>query len=227
MPTNNEFIREYDGDGRTVMIKRVRASFTDSLKDAKPSVADGPPKHTANFIIESDQPGFDEKKAAIGRAIKAACVVTWKNPDRYKVIQEDDPKRIAYRKGERFKNQESGEVYAGYAGNMAIAAAGPMGGKKRPKMLNRRGNDVAEADIEDVVYSGCYVDLKVSFYGTDKGGAGVFATIEAIKSREIGERMGGGVSTSADEFDEYDDSDDDSDDDAFDRGEGSSGDDDF
>lgn len=209
MTINNQFIREYEGDGRTIMLKRVRASFCDSLNVAKPTVADGPPKHTSNFLIEADQPGFDEKKAAVGKAIKAACEVEWKNPDRYKAIQEDSPKRIAYRKGERFKNQESGEVYRGYEGNMVIAAAGPGGGKKRPKILDRRGQDVPVDKIDDTVWSGCYVDLKVSFYGTTKGGDGVFATIEAIKSREIGERMGGGVATSADEFDEFDDSDDD------------------
>lgn len=206
---NNQHIREYEGDGRTVMLKRVRLSYGDSLKDAKPVVTDGPPKHTSNFIIESDQPGFDEKKAAAIKAIKAACDKEWKNPDRYKAIMEDDPKRISLRKGERYKNKDSGEVYAGYAGNMVISAAGPSGGKKRPKLLDRRGQEVPYEKIDDIMYSGTYCDLKVSFYGTDKGGsAGLFATIEAIKSRETGARMGGGgVATNADEFDEFDDED--------------------
>lgn len=219
--TNNQHIREYEGDGRTVMLKRVRLSYGDSLKDAKPVVADGPPKHTSNFIIESDQPGFDEKKAAAIKAIKAACEKAWKNPDRYKVIMEDDPKRISLRRGERYKNKDSGEVYAGYAGNMVISATGPSGGKKRPKLLDRRGNEVPYEKIDDIMYSGTYCDLKVSFYGTDKGGsAGLFATIEAIKSREFGERMGGGAAaTNANEFDEFDDED------GFDGGAAAGGDD--
>lgn len=221
MTTNNQFIREYEGDGRTVMFKRVRLSFCDSLKDAKPTVENGAPKHTSNFIIEADQPGFDEKKAAAGRTVKAACEKEWKNPDRYKAIQEDDPKRVGYRSGSRFKNRETGEVYKGYEGNMVIAASGPGGGKKRPKLLDRRGQEVPYERIDDVFWSGCYVDAKLSAFGTRKGGDGIFYTIEAIKSREIGERMGGGVATSADEFDEFDDSDDD----AFEGGEGGSDDD--
>lgn len=220
---NNQHVREYEGDGRTVMLKRVRLSYGDSLKDAKPVVADGPPKHTSNFIIESDQAGFDEKKAAAIKAIKAACEKEWKNPDRYKTIMEDDPKRLSFRKGERFKNKDTQEIYAGYAGNMVISAGGPSGGKKRPKLLDRRGNEVPYEKIDDIMYSGTYCDLKVSFYGTAKGGSdGVFATIEAIKSRETGDRMGGGAAaTNADEFDEFDDED------GFDDSGKSSSDDDF
>lgn len=223
MTTNNQFIREYEGDGRTVMLKNVRLSFPDSLKDAKATVENGVPKHTSNFLIESDRPGFEEKKAAAITAIKAACEKTWKKADRYKGIMEDDPKRLAFRKGERFKNAE-GNVYVGYEGAMVIAAAGPGGGKKRPKLLDRRGNEVPYDKIDEIMYPGSYVDLKVSFYGTDKGGAGVFATIEAIKSREIGERTGGGVATSADEFDEFDDDADGAFDGAFD-GDSAGGDD--
>jgi hypothetical protein len=47
----------------------------------------------------------------------------------------------------------------------------------------------------------------ISFYGTDEGGRGVFASIEAIRSRQEGERLGGGPRASADDFDDLDDDD--------------------
>lgn len=211
-------------DGRTVMLKGVRLSFTDSLKDAKPTVTGGKPKHTCNVIIETGSKHEAENKAKIVAAMQAACVMEFGEGkgDFFKTISTDDPKRVAYRKGERFKNSETQEVYKGYEGNMVIAGAGPGAGDRRPKLFNRRRKYLGEADdngkpffteanILDIFYSGTVADVKVSFYGVsgkDKGGNGVFATLESIRSREEGERMAGGhVHTSADEFDDLDDDD--------------------
>jgi hypothetical protein len=47
----------------------------------------------------------------------------------------------------------------------------------------------------------------VSFFGTDKGGKGLFCSVEAIRSRQEGERLGGGPRASADDFDDLDDDD--------------------
>lgn len=136
-------------------------------------------------------------------AIEAACDKEWKAKDKWKTIAEDDPKRVAYRKGERFKNRE-GQVYGGFEGNYGLAVSGPNGGKKRPKMLDRHRRPVETEDILDVVYPGTYADVVVSFYGTKKGGNGVFASVEAIRSHQEGERMGGGVQVDADDFDDLD-----------------------
>lgn len=228
MAINNQFIRTYDDDARVLMLKRVRLSFSDSLKDKKPTVENGEPKHSCNILIESDQPGFEEKKQAIVSAMKAACVKAKKPEDYFKVIAEDAPKRVSYRKGERFKNKD-GVVYDGYAGAMAISASGPKRGQQRPTLFSRDKRKLGAPgqegcftvdDIPEIFFGGCYADVKISMYLTDKGGDGLFATIESIRSLETGERMsGGGVSTSADEFDDVEE-------DAF-TGGGTSGDDDF
>lgn len=191
-------------DGRTVQLKRVRLSFTDSLKEKRATVENGKPKHSVNVILESSSKNYDENRAKVTTAIKAACEKAFKDPNVFKSIAEDDPKRICYRKGERFKNKE-GVVYAGYEGNYAISAAGPSGGDRRPKLLDRRKRPVEESEILDVFYGGTYADVIISFYGTDKGGRGVFASIEAIRSHEEGERMGGGVYVDADDFDDLED----------------------
>lgn len=199
---------EERGDGRTVQLKKVRLAFTDSLKEARATVEDGVPKHTCTIILESDQPTFDVNKKKIMSAIEAACEKEWKDSERWKTIAEDDPKRVAFRKGERFKNQD-GKVYSGFEGNYGLAVSGPNGGKKRPKMLDRHKREVSTDDILDVVYSGTYADVVVSLYGTKKGGPGVFASVEAIRSHQEGEHMGGGVHVDADDFDDLEDGDDD------------------
>lgn len=201
---------EERGDGRTVQLKKVRLTFTESLKEARATVEDGVPKHTCTIILESDQPGFEVNKKKIMSAIEAACDKEWKSADKWKTIAEDDPKRVAFRKGERFKNRD-GQVYGGFEGNYGLAVSGPHGGKKRPKMLDRHKREVGTEDILDVVYPGTYADVVVSFYGTKKGGNGMFATVEAIRSHQDGERMGGGVHVDADDFDDLEDDGDDDD----------------
>ncbi len=208
---------EEKSDGRTVQFKRVRLSFTESLKDKK-KTSDDPnakPKHGLNVIIESDSPHGEANHKKALSAIMAAGEKEWKNPDAYKGIMEDNPKRVCYRKGDRFKNRE-GKPYAGYEGNYAFSASGPSAGQKRPKLLDRQKREVAEDEILDVFYSGCYADVIVSFFGTDKGSRGIFASVEAIRSHQEGERMGGGIYVDADDFDDLEE------DDSFDKGPSSS-----
>jgi len=204
-------------DPRTCQLKMVRLSFTDGLKDKKSAVRDGKEKHSANVIViktAGDDPLskqaaalFEENKSKIMACLKAACDDQWGKPEAYTSIMEDDPKRVCFRKGERFKNDD-GEIYKGYEGNMAVSASGPRGGQLRPKMFDRHKRPVEEKDILDVCYGGSYADVILSFYGTDEGGRGVFSSIEAIRSRQEGERIGGGGWTgSADEFDDLEDGD--------------------
>ncbi len=197
-------------DPRTKQFKRVRLSFTESLYEKKATVKDGEPKHGCNIIIEV-APGSDpialsfadsNKQLAL-EGLQAAGQEQWGKPDAWKGIQEDNPKRICFRKGERFKNTDD-VVYKGYEGNFAISASGPRAGRNRPKLWDRHKRPVEEKDILAVMYSGSYADVIVSFYGTDEGGRGIFASIEAIRSHQEGEMIGGGGWTgNADDFEDY------------------------
>lgn len=198
---------EERSDGRTVQLRNVRLVFTYSLKEARATVENGEPKHTCTVLLETGKPETEANKKKLISAMEAACEREWNKKDSWKAIAEDDPKRVAFREGERFKNKE-GEVYAGFEGNYALAVSGPMGGKKRPKIMNRHKQAVSVEDILDVVYPGTYADVVVSLYGTTKGGKGVFASIEAIRSRQEGERVGGGVNVDPDDFDDLEDDDD-------------------
>lgn len=197
-----------ENDGRTVLLKGIRLSFTDGLAEKKKSAEDAEPKHSTNIILEASSPHFEANKTKCIAAMKAAGEKAWKNPDAFKTIAEDNPKRVCFKKGERFKNQE-GTVYAGYEGNWAMSASGPSAGQKRPKLLDRHKRDVEVKDIPDVFYSGCYGDAYVSFFGTDKGSRGIFATVDLIRSHQEGERMAGGFVLTEDRLNALDDLDDD------------------
>lgn len=207
-----------DVNPRMVTLKKLRASFTDSLEELRPTVKGGVPKASVNLILESDLPETEGNKKLILGALKACGEEHWQKPDMFKIISEDDAKRLSYRKGERFKNSETQEVYRGYEGNMVIAASGP-GGKKnprRPVILDRKKTPIWHPErgaenlrkIGSVVYSGCYVDAKVEFYpvsGADNGGNGIFAVVHLIRSREEGERMAGGYAVTESDYDDFDD----------------------
>lgn len=198
-------------DPRVVQLKRVRLSFTDTLLE-KDAVEDGKPKYGCNLIVEKDQPEFDDNNGKIMSAIRAAGDEAWGKPEAFKDILEDNPKRVCYRPGARFRNKD-GETYKGYDGNFGLSASTPGGGQRRPALYDRRKRPVSEEDILDVMYGGSYADAIVSFYGTDKGGRGIFCVIEGIRSHEEGERMGGGVTVTEDMFDDLPD------DNSFDEGE--------
>lgn len=201
-------------DPRTVTLLGVRLSFTDGIKEKKKTSdePDAKPKHNFNIINEAGTQHFDQNHKRIMAAIRAAGEQKWKNPDAFKAIQEDNPKRLTYRKGDKFKSKSTGEVYAGYAGNYAFGVSGPSGGQKRPILKDKYKRDVEEKDILDVFYGGTYGDVIVSFYGTDKGSRGIFATCELIRSHQKGERMAGGYAYDEDDLDEMDDIEDDGDD---------------
>ncbi len=218
---------EKEKDPRTVKLKGVRLSFTDALVEKKATSAENPDRktHHLNVIIETAGPMAkyaEENRKLIMSAIKAAGQAKWKKEDAYKDIQEESPKRICYRKGERWKNKE-GQIYTGYEGNYAFSCTGPGGGAKRPRLVDRfkrlvvpKGETpptstkleirhVEVAEIGDLFYSGCYSDVTVSFYGTDKGSRGIFCTVEMIRSHQTGERMAGGYAFDDSDLDDLDD----------------------
>lgn len=200
-------------DPRTVTLKKVRLSFTDGIVE-KQKTSDDPnakEKYNFNIINVAGTKHYDENNAKIIGALKAAGEKAWKNPDAYKEIAEDNPKRVTFKKGEKFKNKE-GKVYAGYEGNYAFSVSGPNGGQKRPLLKDKYKRDVEEKDIADVFYGGAFGDVIVSFYGTDKGSRGVFATCELVRSHQEGDRMGGGYQFNEDDLDELDDFEDEGDD---------------
>jgi hypothetical protein len=62
-----------------------------------------------------------------------------------------------------------------------------------------------EGQILDIFYSCTSSDVNVSFYGTDQGSRGIFATAEVVRSHQEGERMAGGYVFDESDLDEFED----------------------
>ena len=218
---------EKKGDGRTVQLKRVRLSFS-SLDEKRATVEDGEPKHGFNVILEKDSPYYNENKRKVEAALAAAGLVAFKDEGRWKAVQEDNPKRVCYREGRRFKNKE-GKIYDGYDGNWAVTCGTPKKGQQLPKkMIDRHKRAVSgKTDIADVFYNGVVCDVFLSFFGTDKGGQGFFNTCDAIRSWQEGDHMGGGILVDDSDFDDADDDEDDLMDEPSSKSKSSSDDDDL
>ncbi|MFC7704851.1 ssDNA-binding protein [Plastorhodobacter daqingensis] len=205
-----------DPTGRTVQLSRVRLSFAESLQEArvpKDSAPGTEPKHGANILIEKGgkyPDDFASNVQAVKQALAAACREFKRPEDWWKTLFEDSPKECAFRKGTRYKKSD-GAIYDGYEEALVIAAKGPRGGREgfRPKIMDRYKRDVEVKDINAVAYNGTYADVIVSFYGTKNGGTPrISASIEAIRSHQEGDRLGGGgVEVSSDDFDDLEDDD--------------------
>lgn len=197
-------LMEQDNTGRTTMLTRVRASFAESLQEKKASKAD-PTKlsHAANFIIERDGPDFESNKAAVVAALQNTCKEAKRSENWWRQLFDDDPKQLAFRKGERFKDK-NGEIYKGYENNLIVVGKGPKAGADRPgKLLDRYKRPIEVNDINDVIYNGTMCDVVISWYYTDKHGpARITCSIEAVRSWQEGERLGGGgIYVDEDDFD--------------------------
>jgi hypothetical protein len=213
-------LNEKDATGRTVVLNNVRLSFGDTLnvkRLPKKVTADSRATHGCNFILERGQPEFEANKAAVVAALQNAAK-EFKRPENWwETLMSDDPKSLCLRKGNSFKDKNN-QPYKGYADNLIIAAKGPRGGVNRPKIKDRNKKDVAGdfnqevADvpkINEVAYNGAYGDAIISFYATDNGGtARITCSVEAFRSYERGEKLGGGgVFIEDDDFDDLENDD--------------------
>lgn len=192
-------------DARRVTIKNVRLSYP-TLRTKRAAVKDGKEKFSASFLMDPKTPEGQTAIKACQAAVAAAEIKEFgegKAGHIAKVVQ--DPKRIALKKGEKCMNNE-GEVYKGYEGMVALTCSAD----KRPLLLAKNKTEIDLDDIEDEMYGGVFCDATVAFFcisEKDKGGNGLFCSVEAIRSRETGESFGGGRRATADDFDDLDDDD--------------------
>ena len=217
-------LNEKDPTGRTVTLTKVRLSFGDSLnKKSLPKKNKDPkatPKHGANFILDVNSPDYASNVAAIEKAMSNACAEFKKPADWWKQLLENKADKLCWKKGNSFQT-EDGQIYKGYEGNMVLALKGPAGGAKRPQIRDRYKKVLMVPEgaedfpkINEIAYNGVTCDIIVSFYGTDNGGADrLTGSVEAIRSWQEGERLGGGgVYVDDDDFDDAEE------DDSFDSG---------
>ena len=166
-----------------ILIEEGRLSF-DDLYEPTASVEGGRLKYRCNIIINPSTDIGKRNIKKIENSIRLAELDKFKkSPGVYKT---DD--RKCFVEGDSCKNQKTDEIYDGYEGMMILKVAND----KRPAVVNR---DLTPLTAEDgVTYAGCYCNFFVRIYcisGADKGGNGLFASLETVQFVKGGEPFGG------------------------------------
>lgn len=167
-----------------VQLKDVRLTFP-QLFEAKQVNGQGEPKYSAAFLFGRDHTAISEIQKAITEAAKAK----WgeKYPEMLKQLKAAD--RLPVHDGDA-----KGD-YDGYAGNLFINSSN----KVRPLVID--GNLAPLTASDGKIYSGCYVHALVQFWAQDnKFGKRVNASLLGVQFVRDGERLAGGSTASASDF---------------------------
>lgn len=178
-----------------IQIKNVRMSYA-NIFTARAMNDDQEAKYSAQIILSKDHPQIEAVKTAIANVAKE------KFPKLVNGNKISAKLKTPLRDGDMERDDDP-DVYGGmYFFNAS--------NRKRPTVVDRDRTPLTEDD--DVIYSGCYVNVFIDFYVFDtRGNKGVAASLVGVQFKRDGEPLAGrGVS--ADDFDEEDDDGDDYDD---------------
>jgi len=180
-----------------LVLKNVRLSFP-HLYHPKASVEDGTPKYRSTFLLDPDSAQGKANIKLIEAEIDRVKLAEWGDKALKIKLKED---RMAFVEGDTCVSQESGDVYVGYEGMMALKTANG----KRPQVVDGSREAITEEESEGKIYAGCYVNAVVSIYAISdikKGGNGIFATVEAVQFSKHGTAFGAAAVDVYDAFDE-------------------------
>ena len=185
-----------------ITIKNVRLSYA-NVWEPKVNLQ-GDLKYSASLIIPKNSPEIMEIKKAIKKAIKDYKSKFVDKRGRDILV---DKIRLPLRDGDTDRADEPA-----YEGCCFIN----VNANNAPKIVNRRLKPIMD---KSEVYSGCYVNVSVNFFGYNtNGNAGIGAGLGNIQKVKDGEPLGG-FSNPEDDFEVLDDDefeDEFSDDDLFD-----------
>jgi len=182
--------------GTRLKLNNVRLSFATLHKaDVPKGYADSEPKFSCNLLMD---PSDAANKASIKQCsneIKRLIKEAWGTaPPKMKPIE-------CFGKGEMFTNNSTKQPYDGYPGMYAVSA----NNKKRPTCLARDKTPLTPDEVEQKLYSGCYVDAIINFWVQDnKFGEAIRCSLQGVRFRADGEEFGAS-GASADDFDDLDD----------------------
>ena len=165
-------------------IINTRLAFA-SLYHAKPFSDGGKPKFQAKFLIEKDR---TEDIQVIKSEIVKVATAKWadKTATILKGLMAEG--KLCFADGDN-------KAWEGFPGNFYISASNDV----KPATVDRQAKEVLEQS--GVLYSGCYVIAKVSFWAQDnKWGKRVNANLRGVQFYRDGEAFTGGGAASVNEF---------------------------
>lgn len=169
-----------------LILKNVRAAFTNTLFVAEDFQGDGKFKFGCTLIIDP----ADKQVIEINKAIEAACLEKFgaKAPLILKTMRATE--KACLRDGDL-------KAYSGFPGNLYIAATNVM----RPTVLNDDKTPLVAADGKP--YGGCIINASVEFWAYSTGNNGISCTLLGVQFVKDGEKFGSGSSVAdTDDFDD-------------------------
>lgn len=179
-----------------MMLKKKRLGFPALARPQ--AIGDGEPAYGARLIIDPEDNDVKVIEREIINVAKAKWKDDWENV--LAVLREE--KRIAFEKTP-YRNKKTGKVYDGFEGKYSLGTRNP---KQRPTAVDRYGAEITDpAQIERILYSGCYVHAQVEFWAQDNAfGRRINCSLLGAMFAADGDSFGGGSApASADEFAEY------------------------
>lgn len=191
-----------------IRLDNARISFAQGLWNASAAVEGGTKKYNCDFIITPEtrvvKKVIDTKgrvtwqPTTIGKVQGEVAMEAFKG-DKKKAeawFNDLDARQKSVRDGNKNKDK-TGEVREGYAGCLYVHATSKT---RMPVLRADRMPVVDEADSP--IYSGCYVNARVSLYANLKTGQkGLFASLQGTQFFSDGDAFGGGRAASEDDFD--------------------------
>ena len=186
-------------------LTNARSSFANGLWNASAAVEGGIPKFNCDFIVSPDT--RVERKTAEGKwvattlkeaqALTAAEAFKGDTKKAQAWFDDLDARQKSVREGNKNKDK-SGDVRTGYEGNLYVHAT-----SKTHMPVYRGDRSLVTNEADSPIYSGCYVNARVSIYCNLKAGQkGLFAGLQGTQFAKDGDSFGGGAKASADDFDE-------------------------
>jgi hypothetical protein len=172
-----------------IMLRDVRLSFAQNLFVPGAFKPGDKPKYSSTFLIPKGSP--------LHKAVEAAALFALdsKFPGKGKSIRaqiEGNNNKCCIQDGDK-------SAYEGYEGHIAVKANTLV----RPTIMDR-SRALLETD-NGRIYSGCYVNGSIEFFGYDSSGKGLSANLRGVQFWRDGDSFGGGRPASADEFEAADD----------------------
>jgi Protein of unknown function (DUF2815) len=182
----------------------VRLSYCNILRKTA-SVKNGSLKYRTNGLIYKNTPEGKATKAVLDKAVAKLVEDKWpgKNPEKF--LASFDSKRVPIFDGDKNLNDD-GDVKEHFEDTWYVK----LTNDKKPKLKARNGQDAEEEEKDEMFVSGYWAIAYFHLYAVkdeDKGGKGIFITLDALQYFKKDEQFsGGGIDD--DEIEDYGDEDD-------------------
>lgn len=179
-----------------------RLSFAHIFKPhINKKVANAKAKFSVNVIMDPKTPEGKASIAAVKNAIKAAGHDKWGKWPHAKLVDTEtgdpvDVKRFCLVKGSSFKDDD-GNVRPECQGMWVLKASSNE--DSPPVTVDSDGRSPLTGK-DGKLYAGSYAKVGVRIYGTENGGLGVFAALNAAMFKKHGDPLGGGAPARAEDY---------------------------